>query len=78
MRKKSASLKREAKVKKSLSQRGKTKTKNDAFEFTLDKIAEYIRTRAYYIWEDMGKPEGKDVEIWRTAEKEVLKRLIKK
>ncbi|OPX28250.1 MAG: hypothetical protein B1H08_06255 [Candidatus Omnitrophica bacterium 4484_171] len=48
------------------------------FDFTLNTIMEYIRTRAYYIWEDLGKPQGKDNDIWQKAEKDVLSKLIKK
>jgi hypothetical protein len=29
---------------------------------------EVIREFAYYVWEDAGRPEGKDVEIWLSAE----------
>lgn len=43
-----------------------------------EKINEFIRMRAYYIWEDMGKPQGKDVEIWDKAEKEILSQLKKR
>lgn len=31
-----------------------------------------IRERAYYIWEEMGKPQGQDSDIWRRAEKDIL------
>ncbi len=51
---------------------------NTTFDFTLNTIMEYIRTRAYYIWEDLGKPQGKDNDIWQKAEKDVLSKLIKK
>lgn len=30
-----------------------------------------IRERAYFIWEEMGRPDGKDYEIWLQAEKEL-------
>jgi len=43
-----------------------------------EKINEFIRMRAYYIWEDMGKPQAKDVEIWDKAEKEILSQLKKR
>ena len=78
LKKRSTSTKKGMRVKKGLSKTSRTSTKDDSFEFTLSKIAEYIRTRAYYIWEDMGKPVGKDIEIWQTAEREILKKLIKK
>ena len=48
------------------------------FIITLDKITEYIKTRAYYLWEELNKPQGKDLEIWRQAEKEILSKLIKR
>ncbi len=48
------------------------------FDITLEKITHYIQERAYYIWEEMGKPAGKDWEIWMKAEKDILSRLIKK
>lgn len=41
----------------------KTETGNE-----LDKI----RERAHTIWEEEGRPEGKDVEHWERARKEVL------
>ena len=53
-------------------------SQDEAFDFTLNKITDYIRTRAYYIWEDLGKPEGKNLEIWNKAEKDILSKLIKK
>ena len=51
---------------------------SEAFDFTLSTIENYIRTRAYYIWEELGKPQGKDEDIWRKAEKDILTKLIKK
>lgn len=48
------------------------------FDFTLDKITQYIKERAYYIWEELGRPQDKDLEIWCQAEREVLESLIKK
>lgn len=32
---------------------------------------EMVKERAYYIWENMGRPDGKDQEIWYQAEKEM-------
>lgn len=37
------------------------------------KASSMISERAYYIWESMGKPDGKDMEIWLQAEKDVKK-----
>ena len=36
------------------------------------KLTEHIQMKAYYIWESMGKPHGKDAEIWQQAEKEII------
>jgi hypothetical protein len=36
-----------------------------------DQFNKMVSERAYYIWESMGKPEGKDMEIWVKAEKEL-------
>jgi Protein of unknown function (DUF2934) len=30
-----------------------------------------IRTRAYFIWVNEGRPEGKDLEHWQQAEQEI-------
>ena len=30
-----------------------------------------IRERAYHIWEQAGRPEGRDVEFWTRAEAEI-------
>ena len=32
-----------------------------------EKDMEYIRVAAYYMWENAGKPEGKDEEFWWKA-----------
>ena len=36
------------------------------------KIDETIATRAYELWEEAGKPEGRDEEFWRLAEQELI------
>jgi hypothetical protein len=33
---------------------------------------EEIAARAYKLWEDHGKPTGRDEEFWRLAEQELL------
>lgn len=35
------------------------------------EIAERVRERAYHIWEQEGRPHGRDVEHWRRAEAEL-------
>ena len=52
-------------------------TKEEAFNLTLERISQYIKTRAYYIWQETGKPENKEVEIWAKAEHEMLKKIVK-
>lgn len=52
--------------------------KEGAFEYTIEKLSHYIAERAYYLWEEFGRPEGQDLEIWRRAEKEILSKLIKR
>jgi hypothetical protein len=42
------------------------------------KLNEMIRDRAYYLWEAKGRPEGKDMEIWIQAEREIRAKLKKK
>ncbi len=57
--------------------RKKVKKQEENFNWTLEKIANFVKEKAYYIWEEEGKPQGKDLDIWLKAEKEVLSRLIK-
>jgi Protein of unknown function (DUF2934) len=34
---------------------------------------EEIRERAHELWEDTGRPEGRDLEFWLRAERELLR-----
>ena len=43
-----------------------------------EKDIEYIRVAAYYIWENQGRPVGRDAEIWALAEKSFKKPAAKK
>ena len=36
-----------------------------------DDVLEPIRTRAYLLWEQAGRPEGGDLEFWERARKEI-------
>jgi len=36
----------------------------------------YIKTKAYFLWENAGKPENKDIDFWLQAKKEVHKNPI--
>ena len=49
---------------------------SEGFSWNLVSITEAIRESAYYLWENEGRPEGKDFEIWLRAEKEFLSRII--
>ncbi len=37
-----------------------------------EDIGELIRTRAYRLWEEQGRPDGQEQQHWLAAEKEVL------
>ena len=43
-----------------------------------EKDIEYIRVAAYYMWENEGRPQGRDAEIWAMAEKSLKKPAAKK
>ena len=36
-----------------------------------DDVLEPIRTRAYFLWEQAGRPEGGDLEFWDEARRQV-------
>ncbi len=36
-----------------------------------DDVLEPIRTLAYYMWEQAGRPEGGDLEFWERARQEI-------
>jgi len=36
-----------------------------------DDVLEPIRTRAYRLWEQAGRPEGGDLEFWERARQEI-------
>ena len=36
-----------------------------------DDVLEPIRTRAYLLWEQAGRPEGGDLEFWKQARQEI-------
>lgn len=39
--------------------------------FSTEALNRMIQERAYYIWEEKGKPQGQDSDIWGQAEKEI-------
>jgi Protein of unknown function (DUF2934) len=36
------------------------------------RIEETVAVRAYELWEQAGKPDGRDEEFWRLAERHLL------
>lgn len=40
-----------------------------------DKLNDMIRERAYYLWEELGRPCGQDFDIWDKAEKQIRARV---
>ena len=51
----------------------KTKKK----KLTDEEIFDFIQDRAYRLWDQAGRPQGKDWEFWFKAEKETKDRLKK-
>lgn len=39
---------------------------------SVEDIGDLIRTRAYRLWEEQGRPDGQEQQHWLAAEKEVL------
>jgi len=65
VRKKSVSNSRKsAAVKKEPGSRKKTPANKEQF-------AEFVQKRAYYIWQESGRPQGKDWDIWLAAEQDI-------
>ena len=56
--------------------RRKVRAAANEFHWTLVSITDAIRESAYYFWENEGRPEGRDFEIWIRAEKDLLSRII--
>ena len=42
-----------------------------------EEIFDFIQDRAYRLWDQAGRPQGKDWEFWFKAEKEINDRLKK-
>jgi hypothetical protein len=38
-----------------------------------EKLENLIRDRAYFLWQEKGRPEGLEMLIWLEAEREILK-----
>ncbi len=45
--------------------------KGQKTKITAEQLNEYIQTRAYYVWEEWGRPQGKEKEIWEQATKDI-------
>lgn len=86
--KKTATEKKTARMKKTVSVKSNEVKKKISpekivpapkeFDFTMNKLSQYISERAYYLWEEEGMPEGRDWELWTRAEKDILTSLIRK
>lgn len=66
-------------IKKSNGSSSKTATKpswssSSRKQVSMDTFNQMIRDRAYFIWEERGKPQGQDFEIWSQAEKDISKK----
>jgi len=62
---------------KTAGPRKKRRPKTDAASWTLVSLARYIKDHAYYIWEQEGRPEKKDFDIWLRAEREAFATILK-
>lgn len=62
--------------KTSTSKRGTSKKKNKQTEkLSPEQIFDFIQDRAYRLWDQAGRPQGRDWEFWFKAEKQVKERL---
>lgn len=43
-------------------------------QVSADSLNKMIQDRAYFIWEEKGKPQDQDFEIWSQAEKDIQKK----
>jgi hypothetical protein len=56
-----------AKIKKTTTDKKEAPVRSEKLFFETQK-------KAYYLWEEEGKPQGKDWDMWLKAEKETLGR----
>ncbi|HEC68824.1 MAG TPA: DUF2934 domain-containing protein [Candidatus Omnitrophica bacterium] len=54
-----------------------SKSKKSKEKFSPEQIFDFIQDRAYRLWDQAGRPQGRDWEFWFKAEKEVKNRLKK-
>ena len=60
-----------AKETKTVTSSKKKTTKGKSKKFSAVKFNDMIRERAYYIWEEWGRPDGREQDIWSQAEKDI-------
>ncbi len=60
-----------ADIRKSNADGRRFSDETSAIDLRPEEISQAIRERASHIWEEEGRPQGKDIEIWLRAEKEV-------
>jgi DnaJ-class molecular chaperone len=53
------------------SQESRVSKKTEEIELSSEEIFKHIKERAAQIWEEEGRPQGKDFDIWLRAEKEI-------
>lgn len=46
-------------------------SKKKTAKFDTSKIEAMIRDRAYYLWEEKGRPQGRDLDLWLQAKKDI-------
>lgn len=63
-----------AKKRKKISVKAKLKQKS---KFTEEEVFEFIQDRAYRLWDQAGRPQGRDWDFWFKAEKQVKERIKK-
>ena len=61
------------KIRKTLTANTLKKTKKVSEE----ELFDFIQDRAYRLWDQAGRPQGRDWEFWFMAEKEIKERLKK-
>lgn len=66
-------------IKKKTTEIKKTSAVKKASNCCIDEaqLSDMIKERAYYIWEEKGKPAGLDNEIWIQAQQEICARFKK-
>ena len=54
---------------------GTKRAKKQTEKLSAEQIFDFIQDRAYRLWDQAGRPQGRDWEFWFKAEKQVKDRL---